>query len=258
MARIKNSKDVYLPIFKTGITLILIWVIGIVLKRLPMLRDLSISKPTLSASRIVGMVVTLIVIVILANFAQEFGQILKRRVVHFPESGVIVASLIYIIAVLIGYNGFLPIGEILFEEKFWIYQIGFLALVLVPTVIGGITLYQNADKLIDIFTEGAALIKDQEGKVVCPNCGAKNMPDALYCIECGEELIFPEEEEESVVCPECGAENSADAKFCSQCGAELETSEEGKEPEETKTCPECGAENEQDATFCTECGTRLD
>ena len=56
-----------------------------------------------------------------------------------------------------------------------------------------------------------------KGTRVCPHCGAKADPDALFCDHCGKELIR--------VCPKCQEKNDADATYCKNCGTKLEKEE---------------------------------
>lgn len=71
--------------------------------------------------------------------------------------------------------------------------------------------------------------------IVCPNCGAENADDALFCKQCGASLAQEEEESDETVC---------------------EVTHEDEEPA-TVVCPNCGAENTPDSNFCEKCGTKL-
>ena len=48
---------------------------------------------------------------------------------------------------------------------------------------------------------------------ICPNCGTKNEPGALFCDNCGKPL--------GKKCPACGEVNDADATYCRKCGKRL-------------------------------------
>jgi len=232
MTQSKLSKNFYIPIVKAVITLLLLWGIGAILKELPMLKELTIKKFALSASTIVEMVITLLMVVVLVNFARDFGRQLRRVLPRFPQSSIILVSLVYIIVIVIVYNAFSPLGRIVFKESFWIYQIGFLAVALVPLWIGGATLYKNTDKLVDLITtevDKATEEMTQMGrygeKVTCSNCGALNVPGAKFCLQCGTDLKSSvAKETPSNVCPACGAANDLDAGFCIECGAGLSVS----------------------------------
>lgn len=63
--------------------------------------------------------------------------------------------------------------------------------------------------------EPAGPAAEQGGDVLCPQCGAKNPPDALFCSACGASFS------RSVRCPQCGEENAAGAKYCHHCGRAL-------------------------------------
>lgn len=232
MAESRLSKSFYVPIVKAVITLLLLWGVGTILKELPMIKNLIINKISLSASAIVEMAITLLMVVVLMNFARDFGHQLRRVLPRFPQSSVIFVSLVYIIVIVIMYNAFSPLGHIVFKESFWIYQIGFLAVALVPLWIGGATLYRNTDKLVDLITTGvdqATGEMTQMGrygeKGTCSNCGALNVPEARFCFQCGAPLKSPAAKEAAPnMCSMCGAKNEPDARFCIECGAGLPAS----------------------------------
>jgi ribosomal protein L40E len=74
--------------------------------------------------------------------------------------------------------------------------------------------------------------------VICPNCGAPNPEEALFCAECGFSLNQP------LFCPNCGAKTSPGADICQVCKAWLLDNQ----------CKFCYAELSPDAAFCPECG----
>src|SRR5713101_3404496 len=54
----------------------------------------------------------------------------------------------------------------------------------------------------------------------CPQCQYENLPDSLFCSECGTKL--------ECLCPRCSAENRLTSKFCRKCGTPLTKGEKGK------------------------------
>jgi len=52
-------------------------------------------------------------------------------------------------------------------------------------------------------------------KSPCPKCGAANLPNAKFCIECGAKM---ETGLQTVPCVKCGAALPAGSKFCNECG----------------------------------------
>jgi predicted amidophosphoribosyltransferase len=51
--------------------------------------------------------------------------------------------------------------------------------------------------------------------MICPHCGTKNKPDAVFCKSCGKKLVQPK------VCDACGGELEGDETFCPHCGKKL-------------------------------------
>ena len=81
----------------------------------------------------------------------------------------------------------------------------------------------------------------------CPNCGAANRSDALYCVGCGQTLSKPE-----TICQDCGASNPLGTLFCARCGKSLSTGVATKAPA-AHQCAHCGAAIPTGARFCPAC-----
>src|SRR3989449_5699538 len=47
----------------------------------------------------------------------------------------------------------------------------------------------------------------------CPQCQSENLPDSVFCPQCGTKL--------ERVCPQCQADNRLTSNFCRQCGTPL-------------------------------------
>ena len=114
-----------------------------------------------------------------------------------------------------------------------------------------------------------------EGVLICPNCGAENVPGEMFCDVCGEPLEppMPTVEEaaavEAVVEAEAPAVAEAEAEVV-EAEAEAETVEaevevveaeeaavEAQASEEGLFCPVCGAPVHPGDTFCGNCGASL-
>lgn len=50
---------------------------------------------------------------------------------------------------------------------------------------------------------------------LCPGCGPRPEPDALFCSSCGRVLA------EAAFCGSCGQRLSADSRFCAGCGSKV-------------------------------------
>ena len=118
----------------------------------------------------------------------------------------------------------------------------------------------------------------------CPNCGADNPDDSIFCGDCGAPVAgdvpepeapgLPVKAQGPVLCHRCGAENPAGAVFCSACRAVLGTAsaaassepEPAPERQETPTlggdpraqlptrCPSCGGPVYPGQSRCRRCG----
>ncbi len=62
--------------------------------------------------------------------------------------------------------------------------------------------------------------------ILCPQCGAANAKDALFCAECGMKF--------TITCPKCGTVNVTSSIFCINCGANIEEEKNRLEAEQAK------------------------
>ena len=53
------------------------------------------------------------------------------------------------------------------------------------------------------------------GAPVCPTCGPRPEPDALFCSTCGGKLFA------AATCAHCGTALTADSRFCEGCGSRV-------------------------------------
>ena len=57
--------------------------------------------------------------------------------------------------------------------------------------------------------------------MICPNCSAENVDDAVFCCKCGMKIGL---EQSKCVCTRCGSELNEDDCFCVECGTGVESS----------------------------------
>ena len=76
--------------------------------------------------------------------------------------------------------------------------------------------------IICCFAIGLTLHTIMNNAHICSNCGDFSFGDT-YCEECGQQLIFAEEE---LRCPQCDKVNGCGAHYCYNCGTSLENVKE--------------------------------
>ena len=86
-------------------------------------------------------------------------------------------------------------------------------------------------------------IENSESVGVCSHCGKPLLPNAKFCMGCGQKVEVLADNE--MFCPGCG-KKTLKGKFCMECGQPL-----------VRKCPNCGSDISQTGKFCMECGTKL-
>lgn len=85
---------------------------------------------------------------------------------------------------------------------------------------------------------------------VCKKCNTDNLPDALFCENCGSKIETDQKEkielEDVQYCEECGTKAYKIDVFCRNCGHSFKNH-----------CPNCKSENQPDSKFCSSCGQSL-
>jgi cytochrome c-type biogenesis protein CcmH/NrfF len=86
--------------------------------------------------------------------------------------------------------------------------------------------------------------------MACNKCWVEEPKLSKFCRHCGEPLGI------RVKCPQCGAEDSADSLFCIVCGARLLQTKKPAKRNQRK-CTSCGHFNELEAAYCIVCGEQV-
>jgi predicted nucleic acid-binding Zn ribbon protein len=96
-----------------------------------------------------------------------------------------------------------------------------------------------------------------EGVLVCPDCGAENVPGELFCDVCGNPLEAPEPVAEPVIEAEPVVEPVVEQVLEAEPIIQPEPVV-GPATGAASYCPTCGAGIQPDDTFCGNCGASLD
>jgi len=231
-----NIRLVLTPLLKLFIGVVVLLGIGTLINALPMVKEIPATDLPLPISEIVKVVIATLILVIVINFAFEFGDNLEAAVPTFPEIGVISRWIVFLIAIVVAFVSYNNVALIFLGEQKWIYSLFFVAIALVPIVNLLILLYRHVTEITDIIVSGTESMGRSrrrpqatgqgQSAAKCSHCGSVIAPGAKFCRSCGErtsEQSTPANTPISDVstCPDCGASLSGNAKFCSGCGARV-------------------------------------
>lgn len=102
-----------------------------------------------------------------------------------------------------------------------------------PLFIGGGFVILAVLIAVSIKTITEEKNKEEEGKWNCPNCGANNTAESLYCGGCGRKRPEPDLPGGKWRCKNCDTINEDFADFCGICG-----SPRGYAPDEPRPAPD--------------------
>ena len=88
--KVAVSRELYQPIIRLGVGLVILVIINVILEALPMLHRLVIPGIRISAAAIISVVIGIIMISLFLTFRRDFAPRLQAAFPNFPESGRIV------------------------------------------------------------------------------------------------------------------------------------------------------------------------
>lgn len=231
-----NIRLVLTPLLKLFIGVVILLAIGTIINALPMVKEIPATDLPVPISEIVRVVIATLILVILLNFAFEFGDNLEDVVPTFPELGIISRWIVFLIAIIVAFVSYNNVASVFLGEQKWIYSLFFVAIALVPILNLLILFYRHVGQITDIIVSGTESMGRPrrrgrgspiiQNTVNCPNCGSPISAGAKFCRSCGEKMTAPVESASPVgsktaKCPDCGASVNANAKFCAECGSRV-------------------------------------
>lgn len=230
-----NIRLVLTPLLKLLIGVVVLLVIGTIINALPMVKEIPTMDLTIPISEIIKVVISTLILVILLNFAFEFGDNLEEAVPKFPEIGIISRWVVFLIAIIVAFVTYENIAQVFLGEQKWIYSLFFVAIALVPIMNLLILFYRHVGQITDLIVSGTENMGRSRRRrrsvtaqptINCASCGGAITASAKFCRSCGEKVVAqaaaPQPaSSDAASCPDCGAVLSSNAKFCSECGSRI-------------------------------------
>src|SRR5262245_38475579 len=129
-----NIRLVLTPLLKLFIGVVVLLAIGTIINALPMVKEIPATDLPIPISEVVKVVIATLILVILINFAFEFGDNLQEVVPTFPELGIISRWIVFLITIIVAFVSYNNVAQIFLGEQKWIYSLFFVAIALVPIV----------------------------------------------------------------------------------------------------------------------------
>ena len=217
-----KTRELYAPIVRLIIQLIVLAVINWILTELPMLRAISVPQLMISMQAIISLVIGIIMVVLLILFRRDFIPGLRSEYPKFTQAVDIVSAGINLAIIIVAYTMFDGALRPLMKQFAWAYPVIFLAIALWPLYILIFTLYRSsipiADWIFTKITDNPA--ENQRQGIKCQSCGKGSPARAKFCPDCGASLTSPSD---SVTkCAVCGAVKRPSDRYCMNCGTSIE------------------------------------
>lgn len=215
------------PIVKLLLALIGLFVIRFIVVRLPGL-ETAVPQTPITFATLAGTLITLVMIAIIVNFGREIEPRIKKAISGsadvVSDMAASVKFLVFLLAIFIAYDGLASalVPFLVPDPGRWIYDVVFLLVALIPTILIAQNLFGNLDEATDIITKQVKSATVDE--ISCPSCAETVRASLDFCPECGEDISeHPTEEDVSAssssVCSECGSDIDSSAAFCGSCGS---------------------------------------
>lgn len=215
--------EVYRPLIRLAVGLIILVLINWLLTSLPMISALSIPRIPVSINAIISMIIGIIMISLLFNFRQDFVPRLEQALPTFKELAEIVHAATSLGMIVVAYVMFDDVILPFMSRFTWVYPLVFLLIALWPLVILIVTLIRSSGKIADMATFGIAKTR---GEVLeCPHCHAIIPGNASYCPNCSDKITVVAADGSTIKCATCGIENRIGDTFCLGCGKPLSSKE---------------------------------
>jgi hypothetical protein len=227
-----NIRLVLTPLLKLFIGAVVLLAIGTVVNALPMVKEIPATDLPVPITEIVKVIIATLILVVLLNFAFEFGDNLEETVPTFPEVGIISRWVVFLITIIVAFVSYNNIAQLFLGEQKWIYSLFFVAIALVPIVNLLILFYRHVGQITELIVSGTENMgrprrrgrsSPSQRSFKCDHCGSPIAEGAKFCRSCGESVVVQATSAAPVMsnrssCPECGASVGSTAKFCSGCG----------------------------------------
>jgi DNA-directed RNA polymerase subunit RPC12/RpoP len=221
------KRELYTPLIKLVIGLIILAIIYEILIHIPMIYGLWIPNVPIGATAIISVIVGIIMISLFLTFQRSFIPPFKATFPSFPEGERIISSAVIVCILIIAYTMFGGIILPFMTGFSWVYSLVFLLIAIVPIYTLIITLYRSGGRLSELL---GTKVAEATGELIkCPKCGETVSSDTKFCTKCGAALsttVMSPTPTTTIKCRECGAENKSINKFCSNCGKPIEKGED--------------------------------
>jgi len=213
------SFDVYRPVVRLVIGLLILAVINWILTALPMVKAVTIPGSPVSITAIISVIVGCIMIALLLNFGKEFSPKMQSALPTITEIGAMVSSAIALAVITIAYLMFKDAVMPLMKEFGWIYPLTFLVIAIWPLVTLITSLYKSSNKIADL---AVVKIAEASGELIkCAKCSAYISSASKFCPLCSAPVTRTSAADAVIKCDNCGEVNSSEHIYCLACGKKL-------------------------------------